>query len=384
MASPWLGAPADGPAPTPTDRRPSAIESAPEEVQAAEQSPSRSTPASQQSSPIICLDLRYWGPGPAAERRRNMLKEMSASKRTAGENTGFSNKNKRACNGGGETSESQISTYKDVPLEDLYSFGYPIPSRDMVQRGMILVNTFENPFGDIYPNGVWSGLRKREEEASLVRCPYGGNKIIEGLRIEVLLPNKQRRDGTLRHYSLHYNVALVCIKDFRAVCPASLRQNSIITKAKVLAVGRFFKSGELMAASGRLTDWTSKLDWNIVSHASCKITKAGIGGPLVDVDGNFIGMNFYHWKIGTPFVFWDDLCGLLEYFKTKNTNYEEQGGFKKCIVEDDKGGPNRWPVPRPRWRDPCELDDGMDEFERKIRASGRSYGYTGGDLCVDK
>jgi hypothetical protein len=49
--------------------------------------------------------------------------------------------------------------------------------------------------------------------ACLVTAPFLHNKIVEGLRIEVLLPNKRHVDGTLLHYSLHYNVALVSVKN---------------------------------------------------------------------------------------------------------------------------------------------------------------------------
>nr|CAB3482966.1 unnamed protein product [Digitaria exilis] len=151
-------------------------------------------------------------------------------------------------------------------------------------------NTFGVSFGDKYPSGVWGEFSKNVSSnihdnvvalasfnggtkffactgffinnadkgpailtsASLVRDSDGGNKIVAGLRIKVLLPDNKRCEGKLEHYSLHYNVALV-----------------------------------------------------------------GIGGPLVDVNGRFLGMNYYDRELGTPFLFCNDLCKILNSFWTK-------------------------------------------------------------------
>jgi len=56
----------------------------------------------------------------------------------------------------------------------------------------------------------------------LVSSFVGDKKIAEKLRIELLLPNKEHRAGTLQHYSLQYNVALVNVKDFCAPHPANI------------------------------------------------------------------------------------------------------------------------------------------------------------------
>jgi small nuclear ribonucleoprotein (snRNP)-like protein len=220
-------------------------------------------------------------------------------------------------------------------FQDLYSLGYPIPSRSMVNSGWVLVNTFEDTFGNVYPEGVWTSIRKRVSSeisrsvvalasfngktrffactgvfldfdgkcpsiltsASLVKDPYNHNKIVEGLRIEVLLPNRQCIDGTLLHYSLHYNVALVSVKNCRARYPVNLKHTIPLElderiDTEVLAVGRIFELGTLMTTSGILTADTGNLDCSKLSYSTCEVTKAGIGGPLVDVDGNYIGINF--------------------------------------------------------------------------------------------
>nr|CAB3450045.1 unnamed protein product [Digitaria exilis] len=51
--------------------------------------------------------------------------------------------------------------------------------------------------------------------------------------------------------------------------------------------------GKLMATSGIVTEKESNLDCKDLMISTCKITKAGIGGPLIDFGGNFVGMNFY-------------------------------------------------------------------------------------------
>lgn len=30
-----------------------------------------------------------------------------------------------------------------------------------------------------------------------------------------------------------------------------------------------------------------------------------------------MGINFYNWRMGTPFILREDVCGILKYFKTK-------------------------------------------------------------------
>ncbi|RCV10594.1 hypothetical protein SETIT_2G122600v2 [Setaria italica] len=256
-------------------------------------------------------------------------------------------------------------------FQDLNSLGYPIPSRTMVNRGMILVNTCEDPFGDLYPKGVWGEFKKRvsseisrnvvalacfkgetrffactgvfidyDDEypkiltsASLIRDRNVPNKIVEDLRIDVWLPSKKCRViGTLKHYSLHYNVAVVNVDNHHALCPMNLEKcpvnhhDSMLYKSTVVAVGRIFQSGTLMAASGKLTLGSSRLDCKVLWYSTCKISKVGIGGPLVDVDGNFIGMNFHRMcgncqKIGTPYMYREDLCRILEFLKTKKYVY---------------------------------------------------------------
>uniref|UniRef100_M8BS56 Uncharacterized protein n=1 Tax=Aegilops tauschii TaxID=37682 RepID=M8BS56_AEGTA len=211
---------------------------------------------------------------------------------------------------------------------DLESLGYPKPLND----GMILVNTFEEPFGDecgeegkrIFAcTGLfieWKGFTAILTSASLLREPgCEDQKIVKNLRIEVLLPNKGRAEGKLQHVSLHYNVALVSVKDFCASQPAVKVEHRWPDSGKVLAVGCCFSSGRLMAARGQKYGRPNvQFDCKYLGYSTCKITKAGIGGPLADLDGKFVGMNFYDKYVGhTPYLSWREIVPLLEYFETK-------------------------------------------------------------------
>ncbi|CAM0147747.1 unnamed protein product [Urochloa decumbens] len=274
-------------------------------------------------------------------------------------------KNKTTCNGGGKTADPFVSdVLNEDPFCNLDSMGYPKLVRDVPER-LVLVNTFEDTFGDIYGGGVWSELSETASSnmsqnvvslasfygekrifactgsfiewngcvtiltsASLVSQFVGDQKIAENLRIEVLLPNEDYIGGALQHYNLHYNVALVNVKDFTAHNPVNIEPQRSKYSSELVAVGRCFKSGVLMAARGKHTSMLHKLDCKLVKYSTCKITKAGIGGPLVDSDGKFIGMNFcgidlYAMNLHdvkrtwTPFLSSDVILNVLAYFKTK-------------------------------------------------------------------
>ncbi|KAK3133732.1 hypothetical protein QOZ80_6AG0540260 [Eleusine coracana subsp. coracana] len=147
--------------------------------------------------------------------------------------------------------DSHPEVHGDAPHNDLHG-----DLEALAKSCIISLHTVkEDPFGDVYPRCVWrqfdkavfrminqsvvslasfrgdtmfcacSGFAidwddecKRNDHqtiltsACLVRTPKypfdDGNKIADGLRIEVVLPNKQRREGTLMHYNLLNNVVL--------------------------------------------------------------------------------------------------------------------------------------------------------------------------------
>jgi len=71
-----------------------------------------------------------------------------------------------------------------------------------------------------------------------------------------------------------------------------------------------------MATIGVLTDNSSNLVSEEHGISTCKITKAGIGGPLIDLCGNFIGMNFYGAK-RNPYLPRHIILEQLKYFDRK-------------------------------------------------------------------
>ncbi|KAM0872561.1 hypothetical protein ACQ4PT_038672 [Festuca glaucescens] len=83
------------------------------------------------------------------------------------------------------------------------------------------------------------------------------------------------------------------------LCPASLHhQIQLQSGSKVVAVGCLFNSRKLMATSGIVMDKVSRFDSEEFLISTCKISKAGTGGPLVDFNGNFLGMNLPQNKQG--------------------------------------------------------------------------------------
>ncbi|XP_022680050.1 uncharacterized protein LOC101782778 [Setaria italica] len=255
----------------------------------------------------------------------------------------------------GEKSNSHPEVHGDFLDQeqlDLDFMGYPKLPSTMSRAGMNLAYTFEDTFGNKLGEGVWRKFSKRtfstvdlnvvalasfnEEKrffactgffiewngsmiiltsTSLVRTSSDENKIVENLRIEVLL-NNQCKEGTLEHYDLHNNVPLVSVKNYPALCPL----NTLVDwdmSFKVAAVERCFKSGVLMATSGDMVSWLGTLDCEFLVRSTFKISKAGIGGPPVNLDGDVISMNFYDKRIGTPFLLWEDICEILAYFETK-------------------------------------------------------------------
>uniref|UniRef100_A0A8I7B986 Uncharacterized protein n=1 Tax=Hordeum vulgare subsp. vulgare TaxID=112509 RepID=A0A8I7B986_HORVV len=189
---------------------------------------------------------------------------------------------------------------------------------------------------------------------SLVRSNDDESKVADNLKIEVHLPDKRHVTGILQHYDLHNNVAVVIIEKRRCTRTASINNKvKTGTHSEVLAIGRVYESGKLLAASGIVINKESELNCKHLRISTCQITKAGIGGPLIDSDGNFIGMNFYGSE-ETPYMPRDIIVELLEDFDAKGT-----ADFNKVPA------PNRWPVPKPYWCYPAwhERKEGTDLLE---------------------
>jgi S1-C subfamily serine protease len=152
--------------------------------------------------------------------------------------------------------------------------------------------------------------------ASLIRSFDDESKIMPFVSIEVHLPKKQVAHGWLYKYDLQYNIAVIETKFFPGLRAINLEhQLQFESHSKVVAVGRCFKSGKLMATSGVLTDDPSGVYRKELMISTCEITMAGVGGPLIDLDGNFVGMNFYA-KKRTPFLPRSTITECMANFKT--------------------------------------------------------------------
>ncbi|CAO2190415.1 unnamed protein product, partial [Urochloa humidicola] len=194
-------------------------------------------------------------------------------------------------------------------------------------------------FIDSYPARILTS-------ASLVRSSGDKSKIYDNLRIEVCLQNKARVTAALRHYDLRYNVAVVEIICFRSPRAIELEKDiPFAPNTDVVAVGFCFKGCKLMATKGVLVDKPSRLDCKELGTSTCKITKAGIGGPLIDTCGNFVGMNFIDDK-ETPYLPRKKIHELLRHFDANGHNSAET---------IDKGDLYRWPVPEPYWDFPPHI-----------------------------
>ncbi|XP_047057869.1 uncharacterized protein LOC124664378 [Lolium rigidum] len=273
--------------------------------------------------------------------------------------------------------ESRIDKFK--------SRGYPLPVLE--DCGMKLRYNFEDQFSE----DIWSKLAKRVASnmsrsvvalasfsggarlfactgvsidcngsttrvltsGSLVRSCFHESKVADDLKIEVRLPDKRHVPGTLQHYNMHYNVAVVIIEKFRCTRTANIDNNvKTDTLSEAIAIGRIYESGKLMAASGTLFDKKRELDCDDLKISTCEITKAGIGGPLIDFNGNFIGMNFYGLE-ETPYMPKDIILKLL-------TNFDAEGTVDADFTEVPN--PNRWHVPKPYWCYPS-WHDVMEEVD---------------------
>ena len=88
----------------------------------------------------------------------------------------------------------------------------------------------------------------------------------------MLLPHNRCIKGKLHDYCLHYDVAVVSVKDHHDCRPANVLVRWP-SSCEVAAVGRCFKTGALMATTGKLVPWSGILDCKFHIHSSCKITK---------------------------------------------------------------------------------------------------------------
>ncbi|XP_045085139.1 uncharacterized protein [Aegilops tauschii subsp. strangulata] len=96
-----------------------------------------------------------------------------------------------------------------------------------------------------------------------------------------------------------------------------------------------------MATNGAVTGESSRFDCKELRMSTCTITKAGIGGPLVDFDGNFVGMNFYDME-QTPYLPRDIILEVIRRFDAKRT-------AAAAVEATEESEFHSWPVPDAYW-----------------------------------
>jgi S1-C subfamily serine protease len=199
-----------------------------------------------------------------------------------------------------------INSYEDVFSDDTWGvLRKGVASR--VSRSVVSLASFDGNAAFFACTGFVIDCNacsaKIVTSASLVRVSGDVKKIKTDLRIEVCLRNRFRVIGILKSYDLTLNVACIEIMGYwnllaLRVSPHAYGGHDI----DVIALGCIFDGFKIMATSGKLLrDHKSKLNCPDLSVSTCKITRAGVGGPLMDTSGNLLGMNFYHHQ-ETPFI----------------------------------------------------------------------------------
>ncbi|GAB4836318.1 hypothetical protein Ancab_001233 [Ancistrocladus abbreviatus] len=168
-------------------------------------------------------------------------------------------------------------------------------------------------------NGMWIGTVLTS--ASIFSLPHSPSPLQpEDHKVKVYLADGNLCEGQIHGFDCHYNVAVVKIisevllptallrhlddsiplnleelgdsKPFRLLADNCSNLFNIHPGDKVVALGRVDYKSQILVVPGLFSiDWCG-LDCQELFKASCKTTKNFIGGPLVNCNGEVIGMNF--------------------------------------------------------------------------------------------
>ncbi|KAM3275383.1 hypothetical protein ACQJBY_044005 [Aegilops geniculata] len=159
--------------------------------------------------------------------------------------------------------------------------------------------------------------------ASLVKLPHQ-DEIADKLKINVFLASGEILEGSVSNVDFCYNICVVEVRSTSMLATKKFSADSRIFNFNechskdVVALGRLCEPWSLNVASGKLIPRRSQLDCEELLVSSCRISKRGIGGPLMDFDGNIIGMNFYDKKV-TPFIPGFIVLKCLQHFNDFRT-----------------------------------------------------------------
>uniref|UniRef100_A0A0A9B0D2 PDZ domain-containing protein n=1 Tax=Arundo donax TaxID=35708 RepID=A0A0A9B0D2_ARUDO len=142
--------------------------------------------------------------------------------------------------------------------------------------------------------------------ANLVKkCP-DTDELADGHKIYVYLHNHETCEGHLLYHDFYYNICLIRIESPVNLPVKGISANIEINFGKscsrdVVTLGRDKETGILLVSTGMIIPKRSKFDCEELLVSTCRISKAEVGGPLMNFDGEFIGMNYYHTE-ETPFI----------------------------------------------------------------------------------
>uniref|UniRef100_A0ACD5XHD5 Uncharacterized protein n=1 Tax=Avena sativa TaxID=4498 RepID=A0ACD5XHD5_AVESA len=251
----------------------------------------------------------------------------------------------------------ELRAWKEYPYKvtnpDSWEYVWGLLPRDVVtniSRSVVKLASFKGSVGSFACTGLlikWPGTRGMRPviltSASLVRSRDDHYDIDKNLTIDVFLPPGQNVKGTLIYYQLGINLAIVSLdKGIHGVRPVDLCRKEGLSKP-VVAIGRQIKEGFLMATKGEVCgEPRLSSDYGM---STCKINKAGIGGPLINFDGAFAGMNHYDGKVA---------CFLrrrkiVEILKREIKRRMQRGSTGMLHGVRPKEPIRKWTVPEPYW-----------------------------------
>ncbi|KAL6584612.1 hypothetical protein OROMI_003901 [Orobanche minor] len=168
--------------------------------------------------------------------------------------------------------------------------------------------------------------------ANLIRRPTQEDvmedSLADSLKVIINLYDGGSYQGEVCAYDFHYNIAWIRFQSDRSLPTASLRKLddyininpalddksfylrphsshfSLVPGQAIVAVGRYFsKPFDLMAAPGEFTLARCAFDCKELCMGTCKTTKCGEGGALINLSGEVIGITFYYeYGFTTPFM----------------------------------------------------------------------------------
>lgn len=148
------------------------------------------------------------------------------------------------------------------------------------------------------------------------------NNLLENLKVTVYTCDGTGYKGEVVAHDFHYNLAAIRFKSETPLATATLahvddsvsiasvpqpfqlrahsRSSNLVPGDKVIALGRYFaKDFDIMAAYGEycLERADSEYDCRVLFTANCITTRSGDGGPLINYNGEVIGITYYDYGL---------------------------------------------------------------------------------------